>query len=303
MSLSRLTIIIPTFYPGKIIKKCLASLPPVSEIIIIDNGEDLELEKIIKLHKLKIKHFKVGDIGLSKSFNIALAKSKNENILITQPDVYFEKNSIINLIKAQKKYMKVGIFSPLLFEKKKYSQYDYLDLGLSKSGNLKNIKKNKKINILPSGDICVEAVNATAMLVKKSIIKKINGWDENIYTYHEDVDLCLRLRRKNYSIIKVKDSIAHHIGFGSNKKKNKAKAEMSRNWHYCWSSLYFKDKYSLKFNFIFFYIKNLVKYFLKTILNLLLLRNKKFILNLMRLRACLNYLFIKKASYRVKYKR
>jgi len=300
MSLSRLTIIIPTFYPGKIIKKCLASLPPVSEIIIIDNGEDLELEKIIKLHKLKIKHFKVGDIGLSKSFNIALAKSKNENILITQPDVYFEKNSIINLIKAQKKYMKVGIFSPLLFEKKKYSQYDYLDLGLSKSGNLKNTKKNKKINILPSGDICVEAVNATAMLIKKSIIKKINGWDENIYTYHEDVDLCLRLRRKNYSIIKVKDSIAHHIGFGSNKKKNKSKAEMSRNWHYCWSSLYFKDKYSLKFNFIFFYIKNLVKYFLKTILNLLLLRNKKFILNLMRLRACLNYLFIKKASYRVK---
>ena len=104
MSLSKLTIVIPTFYPGKIIKKCLASLPLTSEIIIIDNGEDLELEKIIKLQKHKIKHYKVGDVGLSKSFNIALAKSKNENILITQPDVYFEKNSIINLIKAQKKY-------------------------------------------------------------------------------------------------------------------------------------------------------------------------------------------------------
>ena len=100
--------------------------------------------------------------------------------------------------------------------------------------------------------------------------------------------------------MKVKNSIVHHIGFGSNKKKNRAKAEQSRNWHYCWSSLYFKDKYSPKINFILFYVKNLVKYFLKTILNFLLLRNKKFILNLMRLRACLNYLFIKKASYRVK---
>ena len=300
MSLSRLTIIIPTFYPGKIIKKCLASLPPASEIIIIDNGEDMELEKIIKLQKLRIKHYKVGDIGLSKSFNIALDKSKNENILITQPDVYFEKNSILNLMKAQNKYKKAGIISPLLFEKKIYSQYDYLDLSLSKLGNLKNIKKKKKINILPSGDICVEAVNATAMLIKKSIIKKINGWDENIYTYHEDIDLCLRLRRKKYSIIKAKNSVAHHIGFGSNKKKNKAKAELSRNWHYCWSSLYFKDKHNPKINFIFFYIKNLVKYFLKTILNLLILRNKKFILNFMRLRACLNYLFIKKSTYRVK---
>jgi len=275
-------------------------LPLASEIIIIDNGEDIELEKIIKLQKLRIKHYKVGDIGLSKSFNIALEKSKNENILITQPDVYFEKNSILNLIKAQKKYKNAGIIAPLLFEKKKYSQYDHLDLSLSKLGNLENIKKQKKINILPSGDICVEAVNATVMLIKKSIIKKINGWDENIYTYHEDIDLCLRLRRKKYSIIKVKSSIAHHIGFGSNKKKNKAKAERSRNWHYCWSSLYFKDKHNSKINFIFFYVKNLVKYFLKTILNILILRNKKFNLNFMRLRACLNYLFIKKATYRVK---
>ena len=298
--LSKLTIIIPTFYPGKIIIKCLKSLPKKSEIIIVDNGDDIELKNIIKSLKLNIRYFNIGDVGLPKSFNYAVNKAKNENILITQPDVYFEKNSVINLVKAQKKYTKVGIISPLLFEKKIYSQYDFLDLSLSKLGMLKSKRRPKKINIFPSGDICVEAVNATAMLIKKSIIRKINGWDENIYTYHEDIDLCLRLRKKGYSIMKIKNSIAHHIGFGSNKKKNKAKAELSRNWHYCWSSLYFKDKHSSKINFIFFYVKNLVKYFLKTILNFLILRNKKFNLNFMRLRACLNYLFIKKASYRVK---
>jgi GT2 family glycosyltransferase len=261
MSLSKLTIVIPTFYPGKIIKKCFDSLPLTSEIIVIDNGEDPELEKIIKLQKHKIKHYKVGDIGLSKSFNIALAKSKNENILITQPDVYFEKNAILNLIKAQKKYNNAGIISPLSFEKKKYSQYDYLDLSLSREGNLKNTKRPKKINILPSGDICVEAVNATAMLIRKSIIKKINGWDENIYTYHEDIDLCLRLRKKGYSIMKIKNSIANHIGFGSNKKKNRKKINKSRNWHYCWSSLYFKDKFSSRPIFYFFFYKNVFKIF------------------------------------------
>ena len=62
---SNLTIIIPTFYPGKIIKKCFASLPKKSEIIIVDNGNDSELEKIIKSSNLKIKHFKrsEGDAG------------------------------------------------------------------------------------------------------------------------------------------------------------------------------------------------------------------------------------------------
>ena len=301
MSLSKLTIVIPTFYPGKIIKKCFDSLPLTSEIIVIDNGEDPELEKIIKLQKHKIKHYKVGDIGLSKSFNIALAKSKNENILITQPDVYFEKNTILNLIKAQKKYNNAGIISPLSFEKKKYSQYDYLDLSLSREGNLKNTKRPKKINILPSGDICVEAVNATAMLIRKSIIKKINGWDENIYTYHEDIDLCLRLRKKGYSIIKIKNSIANHIGFGSNKKKNRKKINKSRNWHYCWSSLYFKDKFSSRPIFYFFFIKMFLKYFIKFIINFMLQRKEHYSRSFIRFMACLNYIFIKKANYRIKY--
>jgi len=301
MSLSKLTIVIPTFYPGKIIKKCFDSLPLTSEIIVIDNGEDPELEKIIKLQKHKIKHYKVGDIGLSKSFNIALAKSKNENILITQPDVYFEKNTILNLIKAQKKYNNAGIISPLSFEKKKYSQYDYLDLSLSREGNLKNTKRPKKINILPSGDICVEAVNATAMLIRKSIIKKINGWDENIYTYHEDIDLCLRLRKKGYSIMKIKNSIANHIGFGSNKKKNRKKINKSRNWHYCWSSLYFKDKFSSRPIFYFFFIKMFLKYFVKFIINFMLQRKEHYSRSFIRFKACLNYIFIKKANYRIKY--
>ena len=301
MSFSKLTIVIPTFYPGKIIKKCFDSLPLTSEIIVMDNGEDPELEKIIKIQKHKIKHYKVGDIGLSKSFNIALAKSKNESMLLTQPDVYFEKNAILNLIKAQKKYKNAGIISPLSFEKKKYSQYDYLDLSLSREGNLKNTKRPKKINIIPSGDICVEAVNATAMLIKKSIIKKINGWDENIYTYHEDIDLCLRLRKKGYSIMKIKNSIANHIGFGSNKKKNRKKINKSRNWHYCWSSLYFKDKFSSRPIFYFFFIKMFLKYFIKFIINFILQRKEHYSRSFIRFMACLNYIFIKKANYRIKY--
>ena len=137
------------------------------------------------------------------------------------------------------------------------------------------------------------------MLFKKSFIEDIKGWDENIYTYHEDIDLCVKARKKKYQIIKSSKALVHHIGFGSHKQENKEKAEKSRNWHYCWSSLYFKNKYSSKTQFMFFYLGKLFKYFIKTILNLLLFKKKKLILNFMRLRACINYLIIKKASYRV----
>ncbi|MBD1152032.1 glycosyltransferase family 2 protein [Pelagibacterales bacterium SAG-MED22] len=302
-SLLDISIVIPTFYPGSIINKCLETLPEVDDIIIVDNGHnDIELENIIKKTDLNIKHFKIGDVGLPKSFNFAVKKAKSKNILITQPDVTFETNTIHNLLGALNKYENVGLLAPLIYENNKYSQFDTLNLNLSKNGKLLRLKsKFKGSNIVPEGDCCVEAVNATTMLLKKNILQQINGWDENIYTYLEDLDLCLKLRRKNYQIIKISSSKVNHIGFGSHKKENASKSELSRNWHFIWSSLYFKHKYTSKLEFIFFYIKNFFKYFFKTILNGVIFKKKKTVLNFTRLKACVNFLFIKKSNYRIKF--
>jgi N-acetylglucosaminyl-diphospho-decaprenol L-rhamnosyltransferase len=75
--------------------------------------------------------------------------------------------------------------------------------------------------------------------------------------------------------------------------------DILRNWHFCWSSLYFKHKHGTTIGFIIFFIRNIAKYFLKTLLNSLILKRKKTVLNFIRLRACINYLFIKKSSFRV----
>ena len=296
---SELTIIIPTFYPGPIINNCIDSLPLQSDLIIVDNGEDEELERIIIGKKNNIRHFKIGDLGLPKSFNYGVKQAYNENILITQPDVTFEKDSIKNLIDASKKYKDAGLLAPVIYENNQYSAFNTLDLTLGKKGEL--IKKNriKTKNTIPSGDFCAEAVSATAMLLKKSILDKIGGWDENIYTYLEDLDLCLKLRRNNFQIIKIKNSKINHIGFGSHKNENLNKFELSRNWHFIWSSLYFKKKYENNNKYILYVFKNLIKYFSKTILFAFILNKKKTILNFMRLRACINFLTIKKSSFRI----
>lgn len=299
---SKLTIIIPTFYPGPIINKCLNTLPVSSDIIIVDNGEDIELENILKKKEHNIRHYKIGDVGLPKSFNFALSKSKNENILITQPDVTFNKNTLYELIIALEKYENVGLVAPLVYEKKKYSIYNTLDLNLAKNGEILSKKKIKNLNIVPSGDFCAEAVNATTMLLKKSILEKIGGWDENIYTYLEDIDLCIKLRRNSLSIIKVTSAIVDHVGFGSHKFEDADKIELSRNWHFCWSSLYFKDKYFSKKNFRIYFFKFFLKYLIKTFFNILLFKFKKCKKNFFRLRACINYLTTKKSNFRIKLK-
>ena len=299
-SFSHLTIIIPTFYPGSIINRCIDTLPEDADIIVVDNGYDQELDNLLKQKKHNIRHFKIGDVGLPKSFNFGLKKSKNETILITQPDVSFEKNCISELLNATKKYQNVGLFAPIIYENKEYSQYNSLELNLIKNGLIRSKKnKFKAVNKKPSGDFCVEAVNATAMLLNRNILEKIGGWDENIYTYLEDIDLCIKLRRMSLSILKVNNAVVHHVGFGSHKVENANKSELSRNWHFCWSSLYFRQKYYSKKEFRKYFAKMIFKYFLKTLVNILLMRSVKFKKNFVRLKACFNYLTIKKSNFRV----
>ena len=187
------TIAIATFYPGDIINKCLASLPTDKEILIIDNGNDKKLrENLSKINNNNIYYHNIGDVGISKSLNYAVSKSSNDYVFITQPDVIVSSKSIDNLINANEKYDKIGIASPLTFDDDNYSQYDHYSLKISKKGKVLN---NKEKNLLkkPEGDICVEAINSTALLVKKDVIEKLGKWDENIYTYLEDIDICLRL--------------------------------------------------------------------------------------------------------------
>ena len=291
------SIVIPTFYPGDIIKNCLKSLPDNKEILIIDNGNDKKLlENLSNINK-KITYHNIGDVGISRSFNYAISKCSNDYIFITQPDVTVFPETIDNLVKAIEKYDKVGIVSPLNYDGENYSQFDHYGLKISKNGKVLD-SKNKISLVKPDGDICVEAVNSTALLVNKKIIEKIGKWDENIYTYLEDIDICLRLRLAEYQIIKVASSRVLHSGFASHEEKNHKQHDLLRNWHFCWSSIYFKHKHATKKNFFGFFIKIFTKSFLKCLINILLFNKKKFEINLVKLKACFSFLFLKKSSYR-----
>lgn len=292
------SIVIPTFYPGAIIKKCLDQLPSDQEILIIDNGNDEKLRNILKVIDKKIHYHNIGDVGISKSLNYALSKCSNNNIFITQPDVIITGESIAKLIEASEKYKDIGIVSPIVFDNEEYSQFDHYQLKISNNGKVLNNKNNKLLLVEPQGDICVEAINSTALLIKKDVIEKIGKWDENIYTYLEDIDLCVRLRLNGYQILKIPSAKANHIGFASHEKKNHDQHELLRNWHFSWSSIYFKKKHCGKKDYFFFLTNILLKNIFKMIINLIFFRIKKSKINFIKLRASLTFIFLKQSNFR-----
>ena len=295
------TVILPTFFPGDEIFSNLESIPSDFKILVVDNSYNQDVKKKIIKYK-NCEYFNIGDVGLGKTFNFALSKVTTPYVLLTQPDVVLRKNCIQGLMDSFKKYPNLGMAVPIVYDNKVYSKYDFYDLKYSRKEK-KFLKNNVKEYLHPpQGDFCVDAVNATTMLVKVEALKKINGWDNNYYVYLEDIDICLRLRLNNYTIIKISSSEVDHLGWSSHFSYIGDTMNISRIWHFTWSSLYFESKFCNKRSVIKKLSKIIFFSLNKILMNFLILRFNKVYQNYIKLSACYAFIFKLGSYFRVKHK-
>lgn len=295
------TVVLPTFFPGEQIVKCIETIPKIFKIVIIDNSYDDRLIKFIKKYN-NIEYHNIGDVGLGKTFNYALSIIKTELIFLTQPDVTLRNRCLENLVNSTLLYPLAGILAPIVFDNGIYSKYDFYDLKYDKKNKVFNNKKFKNgISIVPSGDYSVDAINATSMLLNTNLMKTIGGWDDNIYVYLEDIDISLRLKLNGSEIIKIRNAEVDHKGFSSHFLEIKDTMNLSRVWHFTWSSIYFQKKFGKKYIYMLNLVKIIFFAMIKNIFHLVFFNKKKFIINNIKISACISHILNKGSYFRSKH--
>ena len=72
---------------------------------------------------------------------------------------------------------------------------------------------------LPSAPIEVEAISGALMMVKRSAVEDVGGWDEAYFLHCEDLDWCMRFRQKGWHILFVPDApVVHYLGHSSKER-------------------------------------------------------------------------------------
>ena len=130
----------------------------------------------------------------------------------------------------------------------------------------------------------------------------IRDRDNNYYVYLEDIDICLRLKLNDYSIIKIAEAKVDHLGWSSHFAEIKDTMNVSRIWHFTWSSLYFENKYCRKSVVLKKLLKIILFSILKLVLNLIILRFKKVGQNIIKLSACYAFILKRGSYFRVRHK-
>tara|TARA_B100001057_G_scaffold447198_1_gene486493 strand:+ start:263 stop:1156 length:894 start_codon:yes stop_codon:yes gene_type:complete len=237
MSISRqnLTVIIVSFKSEKVIHDCINSIPKDIKIIIVDNSNNETYKKEIEKKYNNVRCIlSEKNIGMGSGNNYGLNEIDTDFGLILNPDVVLRNDTIDEIILASKKIDIFAILAPIMEEE------DYPNYKLIEERDLMNENDEP---------FKVESVDGFAMLLNLSRLNKFENFsnkkyfDENIFLYLENDDLCKRVIENGENIYIVPKSKIKHLGAKAVDEKYKSEIELSRNWHWVWSKFYFNKKH------------------------------------------------------------
>ena len=282
LNLNNITFIIVSFKSEKIIDDCLKSLPKNSKVIVIENSNNYNLKKSLELKYDNIEVLISENNGMGASNNLGILKSETKFAYVLNPDVKFKKDTFENLIAAAIKITDFAILTPINSD--------------IKFPNFKILKQNKNIN---DSIISVDSIDGFSMLINKEKFINQKFFDENIFLYLENDDLCRRVKKNGQKIFVIKNSIVDHKGSSSSSIKNDPEFEYLRNWHWMWSKYYYNKKhYGMLIALIKIFF-NLVSAMFKYVFYSLTLNNYKKNIFKMRISGIINSILGNKSKYRI----
>ena len=273
-----LTVVIVTFQSEKVINDCINSIDKNLPIIVVENSNNQNFKRMIEKKFHNVKCFLTNEnLGMGKGNNVGIKNSSTNYVMIINPDTILYKDTIIELLNISKK-IDFSILSPIS-DDKNYPNY-------------------KGVNHEENDLIDVEHVDGYSMLLNKSKFDN-NYFDEKIFMFLENNDLCKRMKIKKEKIYVCKNAKIKHLGGRSVDTKKVLEIEILRNWHWMWSKFYFNKKHYGFFvaikNIFLNFVSALIKYFFY----LILFKNKKRKIYEMRIKGIINALIGKKSWFRL----
>jgi len=208
------SIIIPTKDQIELLKRCISSIKTRStynnyEIIVVDNNSEKceTSEYLNNLDALILRY--PHEFNFPKINNFAAEHAKGEYLIFLNNDTEVITPDWIQSMLEHSQRPEVGAVGCKLLYPDGSIQHAGVVLGMSPdqaagvAGHIFNRFSYEDagyfgmINVIRN----YSAVTAAAMMVKRSVFMSVGGFDEDLAICYNDVDLCLRLKDKGYSII------------------------------------------------------------------------------------------------------
>ena len=204
--------IVLTHNSAAYIKKCLEALKNISypsvEILVVDNNSTDSTLKILSKFSNSVTIFSrdVND-GYAGGHSFGIKKAKGYYLFLLNPDTIVTKNFLQPLVRKLQRNKMIAACQPIVYlmsSKKIINLTGKVThfLGLDWLRDYQEVKARK------SGEII--SISGSGILLRKSALDQVGGFDHEYFMYYEDSDLSWRLRITGYSLWYCAESIIFH---------------------------------------------------------------------------------------------
>jgi len=173
-----------------------ASVTDAPQLSIVENGENL---------------------GFAKANNVALARCRNDYVLVLNPDCIVEPDVLEHMIEVMEQHPEAGIGTCLIVNPDGSEQAGCRRLvptpwrSMVRVLHLHRIIKNhprfRSFMMadlpLPRAPEPVEAISGAFMFARRAAFEAVGLMDENYFLHCEDLDWCMRFRQAGWKILFV----------------------------------------------------------------------------------------------------
>ena len=219
MKLPLISTIFVNYNGREHLEYCLPSLLKTNypkeklEVIVVDNSSQDDSVEFIQQKYPQIKIVVSTNEGYGTGINKGFQVSRGDYLAILNLDIKFHPDWLIHLLTPFRQEKNVGITGPLLleFDFKRIPQEIkipcFSKFGYPYSHTIPHLAGGQAH---PTGPIETIWVPGAAMLIKRKLFKKINGFDPIYFLYYEDFDFCFRARMAGYKILLAPKSAIYH---------------------------------------------------------------------------------------------
>ncbi len=265
----KLTILIVNWKTPDLLVKCLESLKTDRNftnfiVYVVDNNSQDESVALVEDQFKTVKIIKNQEnLGFSVACNQVLKIFTTEYIFLLNPDTTIAQDAVSILLDYMENNPNIGICGPKVLNcdgslqlacrrsfpspMASFYRLTYLSYLFPKHKAMANYN----LTFIDENQICeVDSVSGAAMLIRKSVIDKIGVFDENIFMFGEDLDLCWRAKTAGYKVMYNPNSIVIHEHGASSKKRPIGATVNLHMGMYVFYKKHLSSKYPVVFNLI-----------------------------------------------------
>jgi GT2 family glycosyltransferase len=231
------TAIVVTFDSAHALPECLGALRADDvPVIVVDNASTDSTVTIAEGHGAKVIR-NARNEGYGRANNSGARAAESEFILVVNPDCTVDKGAVAALVDAARRYPDAALFAPQIVEP------DGRVFFQPRSLLSPYLHNHQGKLVLPEGEACAPFFSGACFLIRREVFLRLGGFDDNIFLFYEDDDLCRRVADSGSALIYVPQAVVRH-GRGRSSGEKPGRVFTSR-WHQAWSRAYVSRKYGL----------------------------------------------------------